>query len=314
MNILIPAAVITLLAALLSVLVRRNYSALGHWLYEHATDLEASLYKLQQKKINIGDMNMALYHHKNPGKPAIVMLHGYSADKDVWPRFARHFINDYEVIIPDLAGHGDTGFEPGWDYTMPAQADRIRRLLSALNLSEAHLIGNSMGGFLTATFAIRYPQQTLSATMVDPAGIEEYPQQSRLEKMVKAGNNPFFIRSRQDFDVFYPMTMARPPYLPDIVLNALAEKYIARREELEVIFDQFYGVDFLNSQFSQLQAPALLWWGSEDQLLDVSGSGVWQQHLPDLEVHIFAGIGHMPMLEVPSESARRYRAFLASFK
>ena len=311
--------VVPLILALLFGLLQGSYSAVGHWLYNHATDLEASLYGLEQKTVVIkaeegsapGPDALAIYHHKNPGKPAIIMLHGYSADKDVWPRFAKHFTDDYEVIIPDMAGHGDTGFASGWDYTMPAQAARISRLMDALNVPAAHIIGNSMGGFLTATFAIRYPQKTLSATMVDPAGIREYPQQSRMEKMLNAGHNPFFIRQREGFDTFYPMTMENPPYLPDIVLNAIAENYIERRPQLEAIFDQFYGVDFLDDQFDELQAPAMLWWGSEDQLLHVSGAQVWQQHIPQLKVHIFEGTGHMPMLEETADSAAIYHDFLS---
>ena len=37
----------------------------------------------------------------------VVLLHGYSADRQVWPRFARHLLDRYQVVIPDLAGHGD---------------------------------------------------------------------------------------------------------------------------------------------------------------------------------------------------------------
>ena len=296
---------------------RGQYSPLGHWLYKNATELEASFYGLEQKTIRLNGENpvpgpdaLVVYHHENPGKPAIVMLHGYSADKDVWPRFAKHFTDDYEVIIPDMAGHGDTGFAADWDYTMPAQAERLSRLLQTLNVAQAHIIGNSMGGFLTAMFAIRYPQQTLSATMVDPAGIESYPQNSVMENMVNAGHNPFFIYDQQGFSDFYAMTMEFPPFLPDIVLNAIGEDYIRRRPQLEVIFEQFYGVDFLDDQFPALTAPAMLWWGSEDQLLHVSGVQVWQQHLPQLEVHIFDGVGHMPMLEVSAASADIYHSFL----
>ncbi|GGY36272.1 lipase [Bacterioplanes sanyensis] len=298
------------LAALLGV-VQGAYLPTGQWLYENATDWEASLYGFQQQQVDIGDMQLALYRNHNPGKPVIVMLHGYSADKDVWPRFARHLTDEYQVLIPDMAGHGDTGFRMEWDYGMVAQAQRLSQLLTELEIDQAHIIGNSMGGYLTAVFSVYYPQQTLSATMVDPAGLAS-PQASDLEKMLAQGRNPFLMNSRTEFDEFYAMTMAQPPFLPDMVLEAVAHDYINRREELAKIFADFNRDIGLQQKLPRLQAPAMLWWGAEDRLLHVSAVESWQQALPDMQVHIWQDIGHMPMVEVPRQAAKRYQAFLSS--
>lgn len=290
-------------------LIRGNYAATGQWLYDHAMAAEASLYGFTTEQVDIGDMTLSLYHHENPGKPVIVMLHGYSADKNVWPRFARHLTDDYDIIIPDMAGHGDSPFNPQWNYGMPAQAQRLARLLDRMGVDKAHLIGNSMGGFLTATFAIRYPQKTRSATMVDPAGVMS-PQPSDMMNMLAQGHNPFMIHDRAEFDDFYAMTMEQPPLVPDIVLEAVAQKYIARRAELRKIFDDFHASDYLEEHLPELKAPAMLWWGDHDRLLHVSSVAVWQAGVPQLQVHIFPGIGHMPMMEVPAEAAQRYADFL----
>src|SRR5690606_41411322 len=142
--------IIPLLLALLAGLYQGAYAVIGRWLYANATDLDANIYGFTEERVNIGEMELALYRNDNPGKPAIVMLHGFSADKDVWPRFAKHFVADYQVIIPDLAGHGDTGFKPGWDYGMPAQAARVLAWLDAVEIGQAHTIGHFMGGCFTA--------------------------------------------------------------------------------------------------------------------------------------------------------------------
>ncbi|QQD20544.1 alpha/beta fold hydrolase [Oceanospirillaceae bacterium ASx5O] len=300
---------VPLLLALLAGLYQGAYACIGHWLYANATDLEASIYGFSEERVNIGDMELALYRNHNPGKPAIVMLHGFSADKDVWPRFAKHFVDDYQVIIPDLAGHGDTGFKPGWDYGMPAQAARVMALLDALDIGQAHIIGNSMGGFLTAVIALDYPQRTLSATMVDPAGTR-FPQPSDMFRMLEQGINPFLIHNQAEFQRFYPMTMAQPPFLPNVVLAAVGNKYIARRDELQTIFAGFHNSPALDERLPELSVPAMLWWGDQDRLLHVSAVEVWQAGVPQLQTHIFSGIGHMPMVEIPARSARIYREFL----
>ena len=299
-----------LLLALVFGLIRGQYANVGHWIYANATDLEASLYGFEQTTVDIGEMSLALYDNQQRGKAVIVMLHGYSADKDVWARFAKHLSNDYHIIIPDMAGHGDSPYDPSWDYSMPAQAQRLESLLNQLNIEQAHIIGNSMGGFLTATFAIQYPQRVLSASMIDPAGVVA-PQLSDMAKMLMAGDNPFLIHDRQEFDDFYAMTMEQPPFLPDIVLEAMGQSYIERRDQLEKIFADFHSSDYLDQQLPQLKAPALLWWGDKDRLLHVSSVPVWQAGVPQLEVEIWPGIGHMPMVEQPARAAAKYRDFLA---
>lgn len=305
----ISLLILPLVLALVVGMVNGAYGRVGHWLYANVTDLEASAYGFEQSAVDIGDMELALYSNNNPGKPAIVMLHGYSADKDVWPRFAKHFVDDYQVIIPDMAGHGDTGFDASWDYSMPAQAKRLAALLDKLDIAQAHVIGNSMGGFLTATFAIAYPERTLSATMVDPAGVMS-PQPSDMMKMLSAGHNPFLIHNRAEFDSFYAMTMAQPPFLPGMVLEAMSDKYIERRSELEKIFTDFHSSDYLEEKLADLKAPAMLWWGDKDRLLHVSSVSVWEAGVPQLKTRIFNGVGHMPMVEVASEAAGLYQDFL----
>lgn len=303
-----------LLLAFVLGLIRGQYATVGHWLYATVTDLEATLYGFEQDQIDIGEMTLALY--KTPAKkdkPTLVMLHGYSANKDVWARFARHFVDDYQVIIPDMAGHGDSPYQPEWDYSMPAQAKRLATLLDKLNVQQAHIIGNSMGGFLTATFAIHYPQRVLSVAMVDPAGVIP-PEASDMMKMLARGDNPFLVKNRAEFDDFYAMTMARPPFLPDIVLEGIGSSYIARHDQLEKIFSDFHSSDYLDEKLGQITAPALLWWGDQDRLLHVSSVSVWQAGITHLQAEVWPGLGHMPMVEEASEAAAKYQAFLSSIE
>lgn len=281
----------------------------GQWIYANASDAEASFYGLEQQAIDIGDMKMEAYVGGPADKPAIVMIHGYSADKDVWPRFAKHFIDDYRIVIPDLAGHGDTGFDASWDYSGPAQAKRVAALMDALGIQQAHIIGNSMGGFITGWFARLFPQKTLSATPVDPGGVAS-PEKSDMEKMLAEGVNPFLIETEEDFKRFYPMTMAKPPFLPPSVLNAVAEQYIARKPELDAIFPFVHGRDGLQPQLPMVKAPMLIMWGDQDRLLHVSAGPVWAAAAPNAKLHIFEGIGHMPMVEIPAETAEVYSEFL----
>ena len=106
------------------------------------------------------------------------------------------------------------------------------------------------------------------------------------------------------------MTMARPPWLPKMVLDAMAVDYQQRAAELAVIFDDIQESPLLTDRLGQITAPALVLWGSEDALIHVSGAKQWHALIPDSQLTVWDGIGHMPMLEIPTESAARYREFL----
>ncbi len=287
-----------------------TYPRVGTLVFEHGAAAEARAYGLSKRRVDIGGLSMVTYTGGPDDGTPIVMLHGYTADKDVWPRFARHFVDDYRVIIPDLAGHGETGFNPDWDYSYAAQSARVAALMDALGIDKAHIIGNSMGGFITAYFAIHYPGRTLSAAPVDPAGVIS-PRPSDMDRALQEGRNPFLISTPQDFADFYPMTMAQAPWLPGFVLDAMAQKYIDRRTQHAQIFADIQGA-LLTPDLNRLTAPALLIWGREDRLIHASAVEVWSTHIPQLQVTVMEGIGHMPMVEAPKVTATIYREFLGS--
>ncbi|MDX1451624.1 MAG: alpha/beta hydrolase [Oleiphilaceae bacterium] len=284
-------------------------TSVGHVLYEQSGMLEARLAGLEEQQVDIGEMVMSVHVQRQSDKPALVLLHGFSADKNVFNRFARHLKDDFTIVIPDLAGHGKTGFNSAWDYSAAAQAERVVKLMDKLDIAQAHIMGNSMGGFISAVFALNYPERTLSATLIDPAGVRS-PQASDMEKMLAQGRNPFEIDNREQFDAFFAMTMARPPWFPDVALAAVAEQYQARKPELRAIFEGFHGKGMMDEQLHRITAPTLILWGAQDRLIHVSSAQVWAKGIANSEVHIWDDIGHMPMMEIPAESASRIKTFI----
>lgn len=300
-----------LLVVIFAACTAATYPLLGRLIYDDGGRLEARLYGLTVEQATVDGLHMT-YYRGGPrnGAQTIVLLHGYSADKQVWPRFARHLLDRYQVIIPDLGGHGDSDFLPEQSYSAPAQAHRVALLLDQLHIDQVHIAGNSMGGFISAHFALAYPQRTLSLGLVDAAGVKS-PRPSELEQMLAAGRNPFIVHSREEFDAFYAMTMSKPPLLPGFVLAAIAQQYEARQARLQKIFDDFHDRDLLDGRLGEIAAPTLVLWGNEDRLIDVSAAEVWSAGLPHGQKVIEQGIGHMPMMEDPVDTAKIYADFLA---
>ncbi|MCF5703813.1 alpha/beta fold hydrolase [Pseudomonas syringae] len=287
-----------------------SYPAVGHWLYDLNMAIEAKLYKLHKIEVPIAEMTVSTWQ----GGPyeaasAILMLHGYSGDKNLWLRFSRHFVRQYRVIIPDLAGHGETGFKAGGGYDIPLQAKRMIQLLDVCGVEKVHVIGNSMGGYIAAWLAATYPERIASVALIDPAGVTA-PEASDMERHLARGHNPFLINSREEFRRFYAMTMSSPPWVPGLVLDAIAQRYEQQRDDLEEIFRDFRASPPMEPKLADIKCPALLLWGRKDRLIDVSSVPIWSKGIANLQVEVWEGVGHMPMVEHPASTARLYRQFL----
>lgn len=301
---------VTLVLLLLAALwCYRTYPRIGHLLYDASVALEARLYRLQKVPVQIGEETLMTYQGGPAQAPVILLLHGLSADKSIWLRFARHFNRDYRLLIPDLGGHGETAYAAHQDYRVPAQAQRLLRLLDACGIQRVQVIGNSMGGYIAAWLAAHAPQRISGLALFDPAGVEA-PETSDLQHLLEQGKNPFLVRSRADFQHFYSLTMAAPPWVPEAVLAAIAERYQARRGQLARIFAELQASPPMEPELAKIQAPTLLLWGREDRLLHPSSAQVWAKGLPQAQVQLWEGIGHMPMVERPVCSARLYQQFL----
>ncbi len=277
--------------------------------YRFATKTEARFYGLKIYQVKLSELSLSIYRTPIKDRPTIVMLHGFSAEKNIWSRFARYFTSDFNVIIPDLAGHGATEFSKNLSYSVSAQIKRVNELLDQLGIEQCHIIGNSMGGFFSAHFALAYPERTLSACLVNPAGVKS-PIYSNMDNMVKAGKNPFLVNNRQEFNNFYKMTMAKPPWLPSFVYGVLSDEYQRQQKQLTQMFLDFYNQDQLDNELINIKPSVLILWGREDELIHVSSVEVWMHGLNNVQTKIWDGIGHMPMFEIPKESAEVYKAFL----
>ena len=271
---------------------------------------EAKAYGLRERRVDVGDAALSVLEGGPAHAPAVVLLHGYSADRVVWMRFARHLLRDHRVVVPDLAGHGASGFTTGTGFSAPAQAERVVALMDHFDIDRAHVAGNSMGGFVAATLALAHPDRVTSLLLSDAVGVAS-PEPSEAELVIRTGGNPFLLDDVAAFPAFYAMTMARPPFVPGFVRAALAEDFVSRRHQLAEIFQDFYGVATLDERLGEITVPTLVMWGEQDRLVHPSTARVWSHGIPGARTVSYPEAGHMPMLEVPRRSASDYRAFLA---
>lgn len=274
--------------------------------------VERQLAGLSHERLTVGDLSIHYYQGGPPDAPTILMLHGFGADKDNWLRFARHFTERYRVIAIDLPGFGDSS-KPAASYDVGTQVERVAAFTQALNIDRLHIVGNSMGGHISALYAARYPEQVLSVGLFANAGITT-PQKSQLLEILERGEaNPLVVKSPQDFDRLLNFVFVEVPYLPTKVKQHMANKGVANSALNEQIFDHLINRYIpLEPELAKIQAPTLILWGEQDRALHVSSVEVIRPLLREPTAVIMKDCGHLPMIERPAETARHYQAFLDS--
>jgi pimeloyl-ACP methyl ester carboxylesterase len=108
----------------------------------------------------------ALLHCKRYGAgPPLLILHGLFGCWDNWHPVAKALSQRFGVYVPDLRNHGHSFHSPRFDYE--AMTDDVERLMDALAIRRATLIGHSMGGKLALRFAARHPERAQRLIVVD---------------------------------------------------------------------------------------------------------------------------------------------------
>jgi 2-succinyl-6-hydroxy-2,4-cyclohexadiene-1-carboxylate synthase len=99
---------------------------------------------------------MLNYEVKGSGNP-IVLLHGYLENLKMWKDLAKELSRDYQVILLDLPGHGESPvFEEV--HAMELMAEKVKETLDYLEIANALFVGHSMGGYVTLALADLFPE------------------------------------------------------------------------------------------------------------------------------------------------------------
>ncbi|WP_461481383.1 alpha/beta fold hydrolase [Porticoccus sp.] len=248
------------------------------------------------------------YLEGGQGEP-LVLIHGFGGDKDNFTRIARFLTPHYRVIIPDLPGFGEASRDLNADYSIAGQVENICAFLEQLGLRQVHLGGNSMGGFIAAQLAAMYPDRVASLWLLDAAGTRAAHNSDLLKLYLATGELPLLLCSVKDFRALMHFVTHKPPFMPNSIWRTLVKRAVGDYPLHKKIMAQVTASPLLETQYSAINAPALIVWGEEDQILHPSGAEALHLLLPNSRVWMMPGVGHMPLLEAPAKTAMDYIDF-----
>ncbi|MEO8716916.1 MAG: alpha/beta hydrolase [Burkholderiales bacterium] len=279
-------------------------------LMRSALEYERRLAGLERKEITPASGLRTVYLEGGRGAP-LLLLHGFGGNKDNFTRVAKYLTPHYRVVIPDLAGFGESAKPAQADYAPRAQVERLRALVRGLGIGKLHLGGNSMGGHIALTYGALYPKEVESLWLLDAAGVWSAPPSELRRMMADTGENPLLVKNEEQFAQLIALVTAKPLMIPRPLLDVLAQERI-RNYPLEQRILKQLAADSVEERIRGLAIPALIVWGQQDRVLHPGTAGILQMLLIRSEVVMMPGVGHVPMLEQPEKSAADYLRFRAT--
>jgi pimeloyl-ACP methyl ester carboxylesterase len=236
---------------------------------------------------------------RGSGRP-VVILHGGAGPVSV-TAFADLLADatGTRVIVPTHPGFGGTS-RPEALSTIDGLAEVYQGLLDALELDDATVIGNSMGGWITAELALRQPARLGRVGIVDGVGIE-------VEGHPVAGS--LAPSQLAEYSWYDP---SRAPSLDPSKLPPAAQAIFAGNRATLALYGGSMTDPTLLGRLGTVDVPALVLWGEADRIADADYGRAFAAAIPGARFELLPRTGHVPQMETPEVLLEALRAFVTA--
>jgi 2-hydroxy-6-oxonona-2,4-dienedioate hydrolase len=246
--------------------------------------------------------------------PDLVLLHGTGGHLEAYARDIAGLATGFRVTAYDMVGHGWSDL-PDRPYTIDVLSGHLIGLLDALDISTAHLSGESLGGWVAAWTAAHYSERVGRLVLNTPGNIANKPEvMARLrETTLAAVRDPSeaTVRRRVEFLFHHTemvtdelVTLRRAVYSRPGFLRAISNTLVLQDPEIRKNFAWDPG------WVGKIGAPTLLLWTDHDPTGGLDEAAMLLDWLPDARLHVIEDAGHWPQWEKREEYLRVHHDFL----
>lgn len=250
--------------------------------------------------------------------PDVVMIHGFAASLHTWSDVCTQMSKQFRIIRFDLPPFGLTG--PALD-----EHGRVRKMdvafyqqfvdavLDALEIRKCVMIGNSFGGFLSWDQAQRHPERVRGLIISDAVGYQQpLPIYITLFTI-----KPIAWLTRHAVPAFLLRMAVRDVYgdkrkLKKEVLNRYVELFMHKpnRGAVGQMVGVFTDGELGSERLPEIQCKTLIVWGGDDRWVSIEMAGRFNRDIPNSELKVYRGVGHIPMEETPGRFAADCISFI----
>jgi pimeloyl-ACP methyl ester carboxylesterase len=251
----------------------------------------------------------------------IVWIHGLGGCWQNWLENLPHFAEGHRNIAMDLPGFGASSM-PSETITIERYAQIVDELLAGLGIRRAVVVGNSMGGFIAAELAIRFPTFVSRLVLVSPAVLwQEYRRAKALVALAER-SDAVFGRALTDVE---PTLLRRPKlraaalafggfHLPHLLSRELQSELLVTSRHTPGYLPALQALASfpIRDELSSVGVATLIIWGTNDTLVGLEQADELERLIPQARKIVYPKTGHVAMLERPARFNEDMEAFLAA--
>ena len=262
--------------------------------------------------------NSLTFHYETSGdrnNPTLLFLHGFMGSSADWTEdFVPFFSDEHYCISLDLPGHGRTKAEHRDDYSMNRCAAGITGLLDSLAVSQANVIGYSMGGRLALYMAVNFPGRVGKVVIesASPGLASDAERRARIEQDRKLADRIQHMPIDQYLDEWY----AQPLFATMDKASDRYQKMLTRRVQNDPrklrLSLEMMGTGAQPSLWDKLEkirSPLLLVVGERDEKFRQIADEM-ARHCPSAKTEVVENAGHSVHFENPQEYTKLASQFL----
>jgi pimeloyl-ACP methyl ester carboxylesterase len=237
----------------------------------------------------------------------IVLIHCFTCAIDWWDRMLPRLQANHRVVAVDLLGHGGSE-KPGSGYTPANQAKLVAEALERLGVSDAEVVGHSLGGAVAVALAQQDPQLVDRVVIVDMPPDNSYGDLGLIAGLAfKPVLGEALWTIKPDFSIRDGLGVAFAPGfdVPDAFVDDVKRMTYTAYDESPSGTEDFLVEESLDERMRETGLPLLVLMGAEEQIVDDPRRALAQYAgtVPGAQTKLVAGAGHSPNVEKPAETA-----------
>jgi pimeloyl-ACP methyl ester carboxylesterase len=235
----------------------------------------------------------AKLHYVDAGSgPVVVLLHGLADDVGVWESVMPALAAKHRVIALDQIGFGRSD-KPLLGYRAGTFVDFLDGFLNELKIDRASLVGNSLGGWIAASFTLTHPERIDRLVLCDAAGYAAVT-----KTMDPRALRALRLASREDIRYLGPLTFRDKRFYEDVDLALKQRVTAGDNYTINQLLDSIIrGEDVLDGRLGAIHKPTLIVWGREDKLIPLNFAERFHKEITGSRLEVIDNCGHMPHVE-----------------
>lgn len=246
----------------------------------------------------------------------LVLLHGTGASLHTWEAWAAALSRSRRVISLDLPGAGLSGADAQDDYHAAHQVALLGRLLDRLHLGRVLLAGQGRGGDLAWRLALAQPARVAGLVLIaspllaTPTGTR--PLALQLADTPGLRQLGRWVLPRRLVEDTLVSLYGDPARLRADAVDRTYELLLRDGNRVALMHQQDQApVPATPAELAAPHPPTLILWGEQDRLTPPAAARALQQALPDSELRVLPGLGHLPQQEDPAATLAALQPWLA---